>query len=134
VKVRRLWQLLKETVDEWSGDSASSRAAALAFYSALSISPLLILAISIAGLVFGADEVRGQVMDQIRDLVGTGGAEVIDSMLRSTNSKSGGIIATAIGLGTLLLGAGGVFVELSRHSHDAVNVARKALAFLRTVG
>jgi len=87
-------RLVKQTVAEWSTDSASSRAAALAFYAALSISPLLIIAISIAGLVFGADQVRGQVMAQIQDLVGQSGAEVIESMLRSTNSKSGGVIAT----------------------------------------
>jgi membrane protein len=113
----RLARLFKQTVAEWSSDSASSRAAALSYYSALSISPLLIIGISIAGLVFGPDHVRGQVMGQIRNLVGSGGAEVIDSMLRSTNSTSGGIIATAIGLGTLLLGAGGVFLELQ----DALN-------------
>jgi membrane protein len=113
----RIASLVKQTVAEWSTDSASSRAAALSYYSALSISPLLIIGISIAGLVFGPDHVRGQVMGQIEGLVGTGGAEVIDSMLRSTNSTSGGIIATAIGLATLLLGAGGVFVELQ----DALN-------------
>jgi membrane protein len=117
VKVGRFVRLFKETVTEWSADSASSRAAALSYYAALSISPLLIIAISIAGLAFGPDEVRGQVMVQVRDLVGSAGAEVIDSMLRSTNSKSGGIIATAIGLGTLLFGAGAVFVELQ----DALN-------------
>jgi membrane protein len=110
-------RLVKQTIAEWSTDSASSRAAALAFYAALSISPLLIIAISIAGLVFGADQVRSQVMAQIQDLVGQSGAEVIESMLRSTNSKSGGFIATALGLGTLLLGAGGVFIELQ----DALN-------------
>jgi membrane protein len=117
VTLRRPLRLLKQTVSEWSADSASSRAAALSYYSALSISPLLIISISIAGLVFGADQVRGRVMSQIQDLVGPGGAEVIGSMLRSTNSTSGGIIATSLGLGTLLLGAGGVFVELQ----DALN-------------
>src|SRR5258708_5119204 len=115
--LRRPLRLLKQTVTEWSADSASSRAAALSYYAALSISPLLIIAISIAGLVFGPDQVRGRVMAQIEDLVGSGGAEVIDSMLRSTNSASGGIIATSLGLGTLLLGAGGVFAELQ----DALN-------------
>jgi membrane protein len=117
MKLGRIVPLVKETVDEWTADSASSRAAALSYYSALSISPLLIIAIAIAGLVFGPDHVRAQVMGQVEGLVGSAGAEVIDSMLRSTNSKTGGIIATSLGLGTLLLGAGGVFVELQ----DALN-------------
>jgi membrane protein len=117
MKLGRIVPLVKETVAEWTADSASSRAAALSYYSTLSISPLLIIVISIAGLVFGPDQVRGQVMGQVEQLVGAGGAEVIDSMLRSTNSKTGGIIATSIGVGTLLLGAGGVFVELQ----DALN-------------
>jgi membrane protein len=117
MKLGRPVRLLTQTVAEFTADSASSRAAALSFYSALSISPLLIIAISIAGLVFGQDQVRGQVMLQIRDLVGASGADVIDSMLRSTNSKTGGIIATSLGIGVLLLGAGGVFIELQ----DALN-------------
>jgi len=104
-------------VSEWTKDSASSRAAALSYYSALSISPLLIIAISIAGLVFGADQVRGQVMGQIEHLVGPGGAEVIESMLIAAHSTSGGIVATVIGIVTLLFGAAGVFVELQ----DALN-------------
>jgi membrane protein len=113
----RIVRVFKDTVTEWTNDSASSRAAALSYYSALSISPLLIIAIAIAGLVFGPDHVRGQVMAQIQGLVGVGGADVIDSMLRSTNSTSGGVIATVVGLATLFLGASGVFIELE----DALN-------------
>jgi membrane protein len=113
----RLVRLVRQAVNEWNADHASSRAAALAYYAALSISPLLIIGIAIAGLVFGPDHVRVQVMDQVEQLVGPGGAEVIGSMLKSAHSKSGGIIASTIGLGTLLFGAGGVFVELQ----DALN-------------
>jgi len=122
MRVGRSVHVLKEAASEFATDSASSRAAALSYYSALSISPLLIIGISIAGLVFGRDEVRGQVIAQIEGLVGRGGAEVIESMLRSTSTKSGGIIATVIGLVTLLLGAAGVFVELQ----DALNSFWKA--------
>ncbi len=114
---KRLFQTFKQAASEWSKDSASSRAAALSYYSALSISPLLVIAISIAGLVFGPDQVRTEVIGQIEGLVGSSGAGVIDSMLRSTHSKSGSITATVIGVATLLLGAGGVFIELQ----DALN-------------
>jgi membrane protein len=119
----RVANLVRQTVIEWTSDHASSRAAALSYYAALSISPLLIIAISIAGLVFGPDQVRVHVMGQIQQLIGPGGAEVIDSMLRSTNSKSGGLIATFIGLGTLLFGAGAVFVELQDALNDFWGVA-----------
>ncbi len=114
---KRLFRTFKQAASEWSKDSASSRAAALSYYSALSISPLLVIAISIAGLVFGRDEVRGEVIRQIEGLVGSSGAGVIDSMLSSTKSKSGSITATVVGIVTLLLGAGGVFIELQ----DALN-------------
>jgi membrane protein len=115
--VRRTIQLFKQAVSEWTKDSASSRAAALSYYSALSISPLLIIAIFIAGLVFGPDEVRGRVMIEVQKLVGAGGAEVIGSMLAAAHTTSGGLLATIIGIVTLLFGAAGVFVELQ----DALN-------------
>jgi membrane protein len=114
---KRVIGLIKQTADAWSDDSASSRAAALSYYTALSVSPLLIVAIAIAGSVFGADQVRTQVMSQIERLVGSAGASVIGSMLESAHSESSGIIATIIGLVTLLLGSCGVFVELQ----DALN-------------
>ena len=75
--LQRPIRLFKQAVSEWTKDSASSRAAALSYYSALSISPLLIIGITIAGLAFGADQVRGHVMAQVEKLVGSGGADIV---------------------------------------------------------
>src|SRR4051812_24105745 len=112
MKLRRIASLFGQAASAWSDDSASSRAAALSYYTTLSLAPLLIVAIAIAGFAFGADEVRGQVINQIRGLVGTSGAEVIDSMLKSAHTTSTGIVATVVGVITLFLGSCGVFVEL----------------------
>src|SRR3954454_4930095 len=104
MNIRRVASMFKKAASAWSEDSASSRAAALSYYTTLSLAPLLIVGISIAGFAFGADEVRGQVIDQIRGLVETSGAEVIDSMLKSAHTASTGIVATVIGIITFFLG------------------------------
>jgi len=93
-------------------------AAAVAFYSILSLAPLLILAIAIAGMIFGEEAARGELVAQMKDLVGEEGANVIQATLANAKKPEQGIIATVIGSITLLLGASGVFGEL----HDALNV------------
>jgi membrane protein len=106
------WALLKQTAKEFSDDKVPRLGAALAFYTALSIAPLLLVVIGIAGLAFGADAARGQVADQLADLLGREQAEVVQAMLAKSASKGSGIAATVIGLVTLLVGATGVFAQL----------------------
>lgn len=111
-------KLLKDTVAEWQEDKVSLWAAALAYYTIFSIAPLLIIAISIAGAVFGEEAARGEIVGQIRGLVGQQGAEAIQTMIENANRpSSGGFIATLLGIGTLLFGASGVFTQLQ----DALN-------------
>lgn len=112
------WSLLKETFTEWQKDKMSLWAAALAYYTAFSLAPLLVIAIAIAALVFGQEAAQGQVVGQIQGLVGQQGAEAIQSMLQNAQKPgSGGIVATIVGVGALLLGASGVFGQLQ----DALN-------------
>ncbi len=113
------YQLLKQTVDEYSKDKVPQLGAALAFYSMLSIGPLLLLALSAAGLVFDHDVAQGKIIDEIRVLVGEGGATAIQDMLQSAaKNEQAGIIATVFGIVTLLIGASGVFGQLQ----DAMNI------------
>jgi membrane protein len=114
---RAFLALLKETASEWSDDKASRLAAALSYYTIFSISPLLIIAIAVAGLAFGEEAARNQIVGEIGGLVGREGAEAIQGILKSTSQKSTGILATVIGLCTLLLGASGAFGQLQ----DALN-------------
>ncbi len=107
------WTLLKRTYAEWSEDRVPRLAAALAYYTTFSLAPLLIVLIAIAGAVFGAEAVRGQLDDQIRGLLGDNGAKAIQEMVQSaTTNKSSGIVATILSVGALVLGASGVFGEL----------------------
>lgn len=75
------WEILKETYFEWNEDNAMHQSAALAYYTAVSIIPLIIIVIAIAGLVFGYDVARDQVVAQIRGLIGPRGADAVNTMI-----------------------------------------------------
>lgn len=111
-RLKIIFQLLKETFSEWNEDKAPRLAAALAYYTAFSIAPLLIIVVSIAGIIFGDDAVQGHIQLQIQDLVGRQAAGAIQEMLVNFHHPDTGIIATLIGLVTLLLGAAGLFGQL----------------------
>ncbi len=116
-RLKTIFSLLRTTFQEWNEDKAPRLAAALAYYTAFSIAPLLIVAISIAGLVFGEEAVQGRIRYQIDGLVGSQAAGAIQEMLVNFNRPEAGTIATIIGLITLLLGAAGLFGQLQ----DALN-------------
>jgi membrane protein len=86
--------------------------AALAFYTLFSIAPLLLIVISLAGLVFGEQAARGEIMAQLAGLMGAQSASTVESMLGSLNRPGAGLLGTLVGLGALLLGATSVFAEL----------------------
>lgn len=111
------WDVLRSAFREWMGDKVPRLGAALAFYSVLSIAPLLIVAIAIAGMVFGQEAASGQLVDQLRAMVGDQGAEAIQEMLRHADRPDTGSLAAILGIATLLFGASGVFGELQ----DAMN-------------
>ena len=106
------WRVLKTAVSNWLRDRAPSMGAALAFYTVFSLAPLLLLVIAVAGLAFGHAESQGAIIAQVADLVGPDGAAVVEKMLRSASHARSGIIATAIGLGTLVVGATAILGEL----------------------
>ena len=91
--------------------------ASLAFYTLLSLTPLLLVVVSVAGLVFGQRAAESQIVFQIQGLAGPQGANGIQALLEGTRNKAHGLIATLIGLFTLLFGASGVLLEL----RDALN-------------
>jgi membrane protein len=117
MQLSSVWQLLKQTFSEWSEDKAPQLGASLAFYSALSIAPLLVIALAIAGFFLGEDAARGQIVHELRTLVGPDGGKAIEDMVQSANKPSTGVIATVLSVVTLLFGASGVFGQLQ----DALN-------------
>src|SRR5258708_38270376 len=114
--------LLKTTFDEWNKDKAPQLAAALAYYTIFSIAPLLIVAIAVAGLVFGQQAAQDQVRTQIAGLVGPQGADFIQSMIHNANKPGSGIFATILGVVTLLAGAAGVVAQLKSTLNTIWNV------------
>jgi membrane protein len=104
--------LLKETASDWKEDKADRLAAALAFYTVLSLAPLVIIAVSVAGLVVGEEAARGQLSGQISALVGPQASAAIEGILANAHKPSAGVLGTVLGAGALLLGASGVFGEL----------------------
>ena len=85
------WSLLKETFSSWSDHKAARLGAALAYYSVFSIGPLMLIAIAIAGLIFGQDAVRGEVSAQLKGLLGNAGAEAIEGMLAGARRPMEGL-------------------------------------------
>ena len=106
------WSLARETLKSWSDDYASSMGAALAYYTMFSIAPLLLIVISVAGLFFGEQAARGEILDQLEGLMGADGAHAVQSLLTSVNQPKAGILATLFGLGALVVGATTVIGEL----------------------
>lgn len=115
--IRTWWTLLKEAFEKWSVDKAPRLGAALSYYTVFSLVPLLVLTISIAGLVFGTEAAEQAIMSQMESLVGPQSAGAIKQMLAIAEKPSNGTVASLIAIGTLLLGASGVFSQLQ----DALN-------------
>jgi len=120
-RVKRYFSLFKEAWTEFSNDKAQRLAAALAYYTLFSIAPLLLIAIGIAGLIFGRSQAQEAIIVQLRTLIGDAGAKAITEMLASAGKPRTATFAIVIGVITLLLGAAGVFGQLK----DALNTIWK---------
>jgi membrane protein len=112
MKLGEYWPPVKEAGVQFWNHKGPRLGASLAFYTALSLSPLLIVVVAIAGLAFSEAAARGEIAHQIRDTVGEQGAQAIQSILAEHRSANKGILMTIVGLVTLLIGASGVFANL----------------------
>src|SRR5215469_7594561 len=106
------WALLREAGSAWMADNAASQGAALAFYTIFSLAPVVIVAIAVAGAVFGRQAAEGEILKQIQALVGHAGAAIIQTVIQRADRPALGIIASAVGVLTVMLGASGAFLEL----------------------
>ena len=109
--------LLSDSFDQWIKHNAPRLGASLAFYSLLSLAPLLLVAVSIVGLVFGRSAAERDTIRQVQALVGPAAGKAVAAFLQGSKNTTHGIIATVIGLITLLMSASGVLIEL----RDALN-------------
>jgi len=111
MSVKILWSVTPQALRDWWADNCMRLSASLAFYTALSLAPLVLLVVGLAGLVIERQQVAGQLGTQIEGLVGPAGRQLVDAIL-TTSTPQGGALATVIGFATLILGATAVFGEL----------------------
>jgi len=121
MSLRPLWRLPIQVVSAWSDDKAPRMGAALAYYSVFSITPLLVLAIGIGGLVFNQDVARKAVLREVQMTVGEPAASTLETMIQTVQNDGHSVWATVVGVVTLLFGATGVFGELQ----DSLNTVWK---------
>jgi membrane protein len=112
MNLKRIWVLIKESVSAWVDDYAPSMGAAISYYTLFSIAPLLVIVIGIAGIVFGAEAAQGAIVAQLSGLIGEEGAVAVQGLLESASKPGHGIVATIVGVITLVIGATTVFGEL----------------------
>ena len=106
------WQTVKAAVSAWVDDYAPSMGAALSYYTLFSLAPLLIIVIAVAGMVFGRDAAQGEIVSQLRGIMGAEGAAAVEAMLAAAREPAKGIVATTVAVVVLLLGATAVLGEL----------------------
>jgi membrane protein len=116
------WSLIRETAMAWMDAKPFRLAAALAYYTLFSMAPLLVVTVGIAGLVFGEEAARGQIFGPLQSILGPKSAEAVQNAVSAAAVESSGVVATAIGVVTLLVGASAVFGELQ----DALNTIWEA--------
>lgn len=112
------WALVKQAARDWQRDNAARLGAALSYYTLFSLAPLLVIAIGVAGLAFGREAAQGQIVTELRGLVGEPGARAVQDMVEASRKPEAGILATVLGVVALFVGATGAFAELK----SALNV------------
>ena len=106
------WQMIKAAVSAWVDDYAPSMGAALSYYTLFSLAPMLIIVIAVAGMVFGQEAAQGEIVAQLRGIMGEEGAVAVEGMLKAAREPAKSVVATIAGIALLLLGATAIFGEL----------------------
>lgn len=120
----RIARLFRQSASEWNRDNAQRLGAALAFYTLLSLAPILIVIVGVAALVFGRQAATGQLAWEISDLVGHNTASAIQALIQAAYQPGTGLLATALSVLTVMFGASSVVVEL----RDDLNLIWRAPA------
>jgi membrane protein len=128
----KLWGVLKQTASEWSDDDVSRLAAAFSYYALLSIAPLLLVMVAVAGLVLGEDEARAQVVQAMGSVVGPQGLATIETIAKSAHAFQIGSLGSVVGLMVALFGASSAFVELQESLNTIWGVPVKRQRVVRS--
>ncbi len=129
MKNNSLWSIVRQTYSQWSADKASRMAAAMAYYTVFALAPLLVVAVTIAGVVFGRSSAQSQVVSQLQQVLGSSTTDLVRNMLNNyaqTVSRSG-LLPTIIAAATALLAASGVVGAIKGVLNDLWRVQPKPI-------
>ncbi len=126
MRLKSLWRVLLNAAKNWSNDSAARLGAALSYYTIFAISPLIIIVIFVASLLFNQSSVQHSLFEQIGGLVGKKGADELQHMLKAAAPHGQGQMATIIAIVTLMLSATGLFLELQNDLNAIFGVKEKS--------
>ena len=110
--MRTVWALTRDTVYSFLDNGGLSRGAAIAFYAITSIGPVLLIIVAIAGLVLGEEAARGALMGKLQAIMGEQSAAFLQNAIGSASNHGSGLLATLIGIVSLIITASGVFGEM----------------------
>lgn len=108
----KVWRLLRDTAIEFNDDNAIKLSASLSYYTIFALPPLILLIISLCGIFFGRDAVRGEIFGQINDVVGNEAALQIQDIIKNVKLNDDNVFGATVGIITLIIGASGVFGEI----------------------
>ncbi|HEX4593207.1 MAG TPA: YihY/virulence factor BrkB family protein [Bryobacteraceae bacterium] len=128
-KIKELAGVLDETFSEWNNDNAQRLGASLAFFTLLSLAPLVVVIVAVGAAVFGQKAAEGEFAWEIRNLVGPVGAEAIQELLKGASKPGTGTVATILSFLTLVFGASSVAVDLREALNTIWHVAGTAGKF-----
>jgi len=120
--IKILSNVLRKAVTDWFEDNASRQAAALAYYGVLSLGPLLVIAITIAGTFFGRADIQQEIIAQTEQAMGSGSAELVNNVLNATYNNDDGVLVTLASLGILLFAGSNIFAQLKMSLNQIWNV------------
>src|SRR5437660_1472832 len=109
---KSIWRLLKTTYQAWLKDNVPRLGAALSYYTIFALPPLFVIVIFIGSLLLDEQAVRSGLLEEVGGLIGKQGAQAIQSALGTGNPQTTGLMASIIAIGTLILTATGLFIEL----------------------
>jgi membrane protein len=116
-QIKFAFKLLSDSFSEFMNDNGLKLSAALSYYTVFSLAPMLLVIISLLSIFLGRDAIQGELFDQIRGLVGDSAAAQLQEIIKNAQISNKSGVAAAVGVGTLIIGATGVFAEIQ----DSIN-------------
>jgi len=110
--LKNIWSFTYEVFEKFIDDKAPKFGAALSFYTIFSLAPILVIAVTIAGFIFGPEAARGELFEQIKGLIGNDGARVVQTALKNAEYSWGGVISIIVSVATILIGSTVVFIDI----------------------